>query len=80
VVSVLATGSKGRGFQPGQGDGFLRAIKSEAHLSSDGKYGQRPHVVRFYGMLKIFCSLIGTDRVDSHFLRPFSYLLQRCLC
>jgi hypothetical protein len=27
VVSVLATGSKRRGFEPGQGDGFLRAIK-----------------------------------------------------
>jgi hypothetical protein len=27
VVSVLATGPKGRGFEPGQGVGFLRAIK-----------------------------------------------------
>jgi hypothetical protein len=27
VVSVLVTGPKGRGFDPGQGDGFLRAIK-----------------------------------------------------
>jgi hypothetical protein len=27
VVSVLATGPKGRGFKPGQGDGFLRAVK-----------------------------------------------------
>jgi hypothetical protein len=26
VVSVLVTGSKGRGFKPGRGDGFLRAI------------------------------------------------------
>jgi hypothetical protein len=32
VVSVLATGPKGYGFEPGQGDGFLRAIKSAAHL------------------------------------------------
>jgi hypothetical protein len=24
VVSELATGPKGRGFKPGQGDGFLR--------------------------------------------------------
>jgi hypothetical protein len=24
---VLATGPEGRGFEPGQGDGFLRAIK-----------------------------------------------------
>jgi hypothetical protein len=27
VVSVLATGPEGCGFEPGQGDGFLRAIK-----------------------------------------------------
>jgi hypothetical protein len=27
VVSVLATGPKGCGLEPGQGDGFLRAIK-----------------------------------------------------
>jgi hypothetical protein len=27
VASVLVTGPKGRGFEPGQGDGFLRAIK-----------------------------------------------------
>jgi hypothetical protein len=27
VVSVLATGPKGRGFKPGRGDGFLRVIK-----------------------------------------------------
>jgi hypothetical protein len=27
VVSVLATGPKGRGFEPSQGDGLLRAIK-----------------------------------------------------
>jgi hypothetical protein len=27
VVSVLATGPEGRGFEPGQGDGVLRAIR-----------------------------------------------------
>jgi hypothetical protein len=27
VASVLATGPKSRGFEPGQGDGFLKAIK-----------------------------------------------------
>jgi hypothetical protein len=27
VVSVLATGPKGHGLKPGQGDGFLRVIK-----------------------------------------------------
>jgi nitrogenase molybdenum-iron protein alpha/beta subunit len=37
VVSVLATRFKGRGFVTGQGDGFLKAIKSAAHLPSDRK-------------------------------------------
>jgi hypothetical protein len=36
VVRVLATGPMGRGLKPGLGDGFLRAIKSTAHLPSDG--------------------------------------------
>jgi hypothetical protein len=27
VISVIATEPKGHGFEPGQGDGFLRAIK-----------------------------------------------------
>jgi hypothetical protein len=35
VVSVLATGPKGRVFEPGQGVGLLRAIK--IHSSLDGK-------------------------------------------
>jgi hypothetical protein len=33
VVSVLATGPKGRGFEPSQGDGFLRAIKIRSTTS-----------------------------------------------
>jgi hypothetical protein len=37
VVTVLATGPKVREFEPSQGDGFLRVIKSTAHLSLDGK-------------------------------------------
>jgi hypothetical protein len=31
-------------------------------------------------MLNISWSPTGTDRLNSHFLRPFSYLLQRYLC
>jgi hypothetical protein len=51
---VLATGPKGRGFEPGQGDGFLRAIKvcSTYYFGWEVK-PEIPHVVRFYGMLKI---------------------------
>jgi hypothetical protein len=45
VVSVLATGPSGRGFKPGQVDGFvLRAIKIRSTPS---------HVLRYYGTLKI---------------------------
>jgi hypothetical protein len=51
VVSVLATEPKGRGFEPGQGDGFLRVIKILSIPSSrTGTKGERSHVVRFYGM------------------------------
>jgi hypothetical protein len=31
VVSVLATGPTGRGFESGQGDGFLKVIKNLQH-------------------------------------------------
>jgi hypothetical protein len=33
VVSVTVTGPKGSGFEPGQGHGFLRAIKIRSTLS-----------------------------------------------
>jgi hypothetical protein len=32
VVSVLATGPKVCGFEPGQGDGFFKKLKSATHL------------------------------------------------
>jgi hypothetical protein len=51
VVSVLATGPKGCGFEPGQDDGFLRAIKIRSTPSSRmGSKAGRSHVVNFYGM------------------------------
>jgi hypothetical protein len=37
VVSVLATGPKSRGFKPGRGDGFLRAIKIRSTPSFGGE-------------------------------------------
>jgi hypothetical protein len=38
VVSVLATGPKGCGFEPGQGDGIFKGDKIPQHTSlSDGK-------------------------------------------
>jgi hypothetical protein len=53
VVSVIATGPNGCGFEPGQGDGFLRAIKIRNTRSSRmGSKAGRSHVLRFYVMLK----------------------------
>jgi hypothetical protein len=37
VVSVLAIGPIGRRFEPGQGDGFLRAIKIRSTPSFGGE-------------------------------------------
>jgi hypothetical protein len=38
VVSVLATGRKGCGFEPGQGDGFFTGDKNPQHtFLLDGK-------------------------------------------
>jgi hypothetical protein len=53
VVSVLATGPKAYEFEPGQGDGFLRAIKIRSTPSSRmGSKAGRSHVVGFYGLEK----------------------------
>jgi hypothetical protein len=51
VICVLATGPKGCGFEPGQGDEFLRAINIRStSFSRMGSKAGRSHVVRFYGM------------------------------
>jgi hypothetical protein len=51
LVSVLATGPKDYWFEPGQGEGFLRATKILSTPSSRmGSKVGRSHVVRFYGM------------------------------
>jgi hypothetical protein len=50
-ASLLATGPKDRGFEPGQGDEFLRAIKIRSTPSSRmGSKAGMSHVVRFYRM------------------------------
>jgi hypothetical protein len=41
VVSVLATGPKNRGFEPGQGDGFLRAITIRSTPSFEWEVKQK---------------------------------------
>jgi hypothetical protein len=42
VVSVLTTGPKGRRFEPGQGYGFLRAIK--IHITRTFRWEVKPEV------------------------------------
>jgi hypothetical protein len=42
VVSLLATGPKGWGFEPNQGDGFLKAIKSLQHTLRMGSQAGGP--------------------------------------
>jgi hypothetical protein len=55
LSGVFATGLKVCGFEPGQGDGFLRAVKIRSTLSFGWEVGYTwtSHVVRFYGMLNI---------------------------
>jgi hypothetical protein len=52
MVSVLGIGPKVRGFN-GRDDEFLRAMQIRRTLSLGEEVNCRPHVVRFYGMLKI---------------------------
>jgi hypothetical protein len=80
VVGVLANGSKCRGFEPGKGDGFLRTIKIRSTHSFGWEVKPEVHVVRFYSMLNNTWSPTGRNRLNSHFLRPFSYSFHRCLC
>jgi hypothetical protein len=42
VASVLSAGPKGHGFEPGQGDGFLRAIK--IHSTPSFRWEVKPEV------------------------------------
>jgi hypothetical protein len=52
VVSVLATGPKGCGFSPGQGDGFLMVIKIHSTPSFGWEIKPGAPCHKFYGMLK----------------------------
>jgi hypothetical protein len=73
VVSVPATGPKCCGFEPGQDDGFLRAIK----IRSTPSFGWE--VKLEVPCRKILRHDISRIPRSSHFLRVFSYSLQRWL-
>jgi hypothetical protein len=52
-VALVVLDPKVAGSKPGQGDGFLRAIKIRSTPSSRmGNKAERSHIVRFYGMKK----------------------------
>jgi hypothetical protein len=60
VVSVLATGPNGSGFEPGLGGGFLRAIKIRSTSSSRmGSKAGRSHVVKILRHVKEFLKSHG---------------------
>jgi hypothetical protein len=79
VLSVLATGPKGRGFEPGQGDGFVRAVKVRSTPSFGWEV--KPEVPRRKTLrqVKDLLKSYRTDRLNSHLLRPLSHSLKRCL-
>jgi hypothetical protein len=79
VVSMLASGPKACGFEPGQGDCFLRVVKIRSTRSSRlvSKAG-RSHVVRFYSMLNNSWSPTGMNRLNFHFFAHLR-LLQSAL-
>jgi hypothetical protein len=71
VVSVLATGPKGCGFEPGQGDGFLRAIKSAAHLFG---WEVKPEVhCKILRLVKDHLKSHGDEYTKFSFSSPISY-------
>jgi hypothetical protein len=49
MVRILALRAKVRGFEPGQGDGFFKALKISC-TPSLGSKSDGPHVTRFYAM------------------------------
>jgi hypothetical protein len=46
MISVLVTGLKSRGMKPGQGDGFLRALKIRSTTSFGGEVKPSLHFLR----------------------------------
>jgi hypothetical protein len=79
VVSVIATGPKGRGFKPGQGDGFLRAKNPQHTFLRMGSKAGGPMSHVFYGMLNIPGGISDTDRQNSDSFVHSSYLPQMSL-
>jgi hypothetical protein len=80
VVANIVTGPKGSGFEPGQGDGFIRAIKIRSTTSFGWEVKAEVPCRKILRHVKHLLKSHGDGYINSHFLRPFSYSLQRCLC
>jgi hypothetical protein len=68
VVSELATGPKGRGFKPSQGDGFLRAIKIRNTHSFGWEVKREVPCRKILRHVKDLLKSHRTDRLNSRFL------------
>jgi hypothetical protein len=74
---VLATGPKDRRFEPGQGDGFLRAIKIHSTPSSWMGSNGRSHVVKILQHVKELFKSHGDGQTKFSFPSSISYC---CRC
>jgi hypothetical protein len=71
--SVLTIVPKVRGFKPGRGDGIRKVIKIRSTSSFEGEVKRRPHVIRFYSMLRNSTSMKEIfRRQNSSFPSPSS--------
>jgi hypothetical protein len=69
VVGVLATGTKGCRFDPGQGNRLLRAIIHSTSSFWMGNKAGGPMTKDFAACKRTLVSPMGMARLNSHFLR-----------
>jgi hypothetical protein len=70
MVSVLTTGPKVCGFEPGQGHGFLRAMKVRSTPSFGWEVKPEAPCRNILLHVKNSLNPTGMNRLNSHFLRP----------
>jgi hypothetical protein len=83
VVSVLVTGPKGCGFEPGQGNGFLRAIKILSTSSFGWEVKPEAPTHKIWRHVKDLLMSHWDGQTKFSFpspICPLSHLLQRSLC
>jgi hypothetical protein len=79
VVSVLASGPKGYGFEPGQGNGFLRVIKIRSTPSFVWEVKPEVPYRKTSWHVKDLLKSHGDRDTKFSFPSPTSHLLQRGL-